>query len=90
MGGSPGNPGKRWGLRHTGAAATILTVGQFYAFQEVFITRKEAEAQVKRMDRHEVIEREDNKAILTELKEVRKDLEKLTITIYKQGGRHGR
>lgn len=44
MGDPSEKPSRRWGMRHTAIAGTVLTVGQLYALQEYVFTRKEGES----------------------------------------------
>lgn len=79
MGSSEDKPNKRWGLRHTGTAASILMIGQVFAFQEVVFTRKEAEAQIRRIDTMEQDQKDFKKELTVELKQLNNELIRLRI-----------
>ena len=61
-------PGAFWGLKHTATAGVVMSLVQFYALQEFIFTRKEAEAEIKRIDFLEAEHSEIKKELYQELK----------------------
>lgn len=76
MGDSGEKPSRRWGIKQTIAAGTVMTVGQMYAVYEFVYPRKEAEAQVSRIDRLELktVTKDEFRDLREDLRDLRQEL----------------
>lgn len=72
--GEAAGPVKRWALRAGASAGAVITVGQLYMVQEIFFTRKEAEAEIRRVDRLERVLEEDFKEIRADIRGLKDEI----------------